>query len=58
MLSLKIGRFESFFSKSGSSSSSRPSTSASKKSKSGGGLALTPIDNPWLQVQLEEHEAE
>ncbi|KAK2140798.1 hypothetical protein LSH36_1245g00017 [Paralvinella palmiformis] len=32
--------------------------SSAKKHKSSGGLALTPIDNPWLQVQLEEQGAD
>ena len=52
--------FESSFSKSGSSSGSpvlRPNASSAKKCETSGGLALTAIDNPWLQVQLEEQEA-
>ncbi|KAK2141980.1 hypothetical protein LSH36_1009g01003 [Paralvinella palmiformis] len=32
--------------------------SCEKAQKGSGGLALTPIDNPWLQVQLEEEEAD
>lgn len=55
------GSFEFFFSKSGSGSGSAVSWSsaiAAKKGPSNGGLALTPIDNTWLQVLLEEPEAD
>ena len=51
--------FESYFSKSGSSSGSDDPTQVLRKSaKSSGGLALTPIDNSYLKVQLEEQEAD